>query len=134
VAYELVFEELYPEARRWTGIADKFSANMTALSGMSFITPVIGKVIEWFPPEGIDKLIRIRIWQDKEPFWTDLYKLEVIAHSSPVAWSTVVVALAALIGIAIISWTISQVDWKMAGLPLAILGIGLILLALRRKK
>ena len=68
MAYELVFDKLYPEGERYTGIADKFEANMSALSGMSFMTPVIAKVVEWFPPEGTDKLIRIRIWHDKEPF------------------------------------------------------------------
>lgn len=131
MAYELVFDKLYPEGEQYTGVADKFEANMTALSGMSFIIPVIAKVVEWFPPKGADKLIRVRIWQDKEPFWTDLYKLEVVAHGSPaVPWAMIAVALAAIIGIAVISWNLSHMDWEAAKLPMIGLGIGLALLAL----
>ena len=129
MAYELVLDKLYPESRRYSGTCDKLEADMVAPSAMSFITPIVVKVVEWFPPKGEQKLIRIRIWQDKTPFWTDRYKLEVIAHGSPqLPWPQIVVALAAIAGLAVITWSISHIDWKAPGIPL--LGIGLILLAL----
>ena len=130
MAYELTFAKLYPEGERYTGVAEKFEAHMTALSGMSFLTPVIAKVVEWFPPEGADKLMRIRVWQDKTPFLTDLYKLEVIAHGSPVPWAAIAVALAFITGIAVISWNVSHIDWKAATPALIGLGVGLALIAL----
>ena len=133
MAYELTIDKLYPEGERYSGKAERFDAFLKGppeqiTSGI--FDDIIAKVIEWFPPQGADKLIRIRIWRDITPWWATLYKVEVIGHSSPISWVAIAVALAAIIGIAVISWSWSHTDWKAATLPLTALGVGLALLVL----
>ncbi|GAI79256.1 unnamed protein product [marine sediment metagenome] len=133
MAYELTIDKTYPEGERYTGRAERFDANLTGPPDwleFGIFDDIIAKVIEWFPPEGADKLIRIRIWRDTEPFWTTLFKVEVIGHGSPINWALIVVALAAIIGIAVISWNMVRIDWKAAAAPIIALGIGLLVLAL----
>ena len=133
MAYELTIDKTYPEGERYTGKAEKFEANLTGPPDwitFGIFDDIIAKVIEWFPPEGADKLIRIRIWRDTEPFWSTLFKVEVIGHGSPISWALVAVALAAIIGIAVISWNMVRIDWKAAAAPLIGLGIGLLALAI----
>ncbi|MBA7525959.1 hypothetical protein ES705_18119 [subsurface metagenome] len=133
MAYELTIDKTYPEGESYTGRAERFDAYLQGPPGwleFGIFDDIIAQVIEWFPPEGADKLIRIRIWRDDEPFWTTLFKVEVIGHGSPISWALIAVALAAIIGIAVISWNMVRIDWKAAAAPLIGLGIGLLALAL----
>jgi len=128
MAYELTFEKLYPEGERYTGVADRFEGNFTGISGIR-VEAIAAKIVEFFPPKGADKLIRTRIWVDISPFWTDLYKIEVIAHGSPIWWTGIIIALI-IVGLAVITWKVTDIDWKAATPALIGLGIGLVLLVL----
>ena len=129
MAYELTIDRLYAEGERYTGIADKFEAYFTGISGFR-VDSFIPTIANWFPPEGADKLIRIRVWVDIAPFWTDRYKVEVIAHGSPIYWSAIAIALGALALLTLLSWNVKSINWEAAKLPLTSVGIGLALLAL----
>jgi len=129
MAYELTIDKLYPEGERYTGAAERFEAYLTGISGFR-VDDFIPTIVRWFPPEGADKLIRVRVWVDISPFWTDLYKVEVIAYGSPIYWSAIAVALGALALLTLLSWNVKSIDWEAAKLPLTSVGIGLALLAL----
>lgn len=130
MAYELTIDKLYPESRTYRGAAEKFEAYLKGAPeqvGFGIFDDIIAKVVEYFPPQGVDKLIRIRVWRDITPAWATLYKVEVIARSSPIPWAAIAVALGALVLLTLISWNVKSVDWEAAGVPMT-LGIGLLIL------
>lgn len=115
MAYVLTLDRTYPEASTYRGGADKFTADLKGPpEQLTFgvVDDIIAKITEWFPPKGADKLMRIRIWTDAAPTWTTLYRVEVIAHGSPIVWALVAAALAVIALLVLLAWFVSQIDWS----------------------
>lgn len=107
MAYELTLDKSYSEAKTYSGEADRFVADLKGppeqIAPVKIVDDILAKIVEWFPPKGADKLIRVRVWADVAPTWATLYKVEVIAHGSPIGWALIAAGLAALALLAVIT-------------------------------
>jgi hypothetical protein len=110
-----MLDRVYPEGQTYSGPAETCSAELKGppeqIAPGTLVDDVVATIASWFPPEGTDKLLRIKVWADWSPTFYTLYKVEVSGHASPVPWAAIIAALA-LIGLIILIWQVSQVDWK----------------------
>ena len=115
MAWELTVEKGYPEAETYSGPAERFVADLQGPPEqitLGLFDDMIACVVEWFPPGGVDRLMRIRIWRDTAPTWSTLYRVEVIGHGSPIPWAAIAIALGLIIGLALLTWAVSEIGWE----------------------
>ena len=123
MAYTLTLEQIYPSSFR--GTAEVMTAKFYGLpSSVAFglVDDLVAVVVGYFPPGGLDELLRIRIWEDTEPLLDSRYRLEVVGHGSPIPWALIIAALVALAIIWGITWTITSTPWGVA-FPIAAVAI-----------
>jgi len=133
MAWELGVEKTYPEAERYSGSAEQFVAELRGPpEQLTFgvMDDVIAKAVEFFPPTGPDKLIRIRVWQDTAPTWSTLYRVEVVGHGSPIPWMLIAIALGLIVGLALITWAVTEIGWEGVAAGMKWVGIALVALVL----
>ncbi len=115
MAWELTVDTAYPEAETYSGPAERFVADLKGPPEqitLGLFDDMMAQVVEWFPPGGVDRLMRIRIWRDTAPTWVTLYRVEVIGHGSPIPWPAIAIALGLIIGLALLTWAVSEIGWE----------------------
>lgn len=138
MSYELALSKRYePEATDYKGEAEYMEAEFTGIPGLKY--PILWAIEAKSAMEG-GQLLTVEIWQDTEPTF-DKYKLKIALHASPFAWTALIAAIAAILGIiTIIAWKVIESVWpkiaptlnlmSIAGIGMAAMG----LLYLAKKK
>lgn len=91
--------------------------------------------ISWFADRITDALVEVakgegqiletKVYFDPASWYDCKYRVIVTGHGSPLAWTPIIVAALAVIGLAIIAWILQRVESKpWLGLGLVGLGIG----------
>lgn len=111
------------------------------LPGMSwFADKVVDALIESAKTEG--EVLETFVYFDPASWYDCKYRVVVVGHGSPLAWTPIIIAALAVIGIAIIAWilhSVKDVKWFGAaaiglGIGAAALGIGYLVKSTRKRE
>ena len=134
MAYKLVKDIKYPEADKYRGPAEVLTAELKGPPEQVMPTWIVDQIIIWFyntigAHKG--KVMTAKVWADISPTWQTKYKIELATHASPLAWTLIIRAVAALgivIGLAFITWQVTHTTWGPM-IPIALIVVGLAILA-----
>ena len=110
------------------------------IPGMSwFADRVVDALIEAAKGEG--EVLEAKVYYDPSSWLDCKYRVVVTGHGSPLAWTPIIIAALAVIGLAIIAWilhSVEDVKWFGAaaigfGVGAAALGVGFLIKNIRTK-
>lgn len=128
MAYELVKHERTPAGWFYVGQAEEATFDVTLppeeLPGMSwFADKITGALVEAARGEGT--ILDTKVYFDTASWYDCKYRVITVGHGSPLAWTPIIVAALAVIGLAIIAWILHDIQNKpWLGIGLVGLGIG----------
>lgn len=128
MAYELVKHITTLPGWFYAGHAEEATFDVTLppeeLPGMSwFADKITGTLADAAAAEG--EILDTKIYYDTASWYNCKYRVIVVGHGSPLAWTPIIIAALAVIGIAIIAWILHDVqDKPYLGIGLVSLGIG----------
>jgi len=127
MAYELVKHERTAAGLFYVGHAEEAVFDVTLLPeelpGMSwFADKVTGTLIEAARGEG--EILDTKVYFDTGSWYDCKYRVVTVGHGSPLAWTPIIIAALAVIGLAIIAWILHSVQDK-PWLGIGLVGVGL---------
>ena len=136
MAWEIGYRLRFAEADIYQGPAERFTAELKGPPEQLLPTKATAAIISYLTmhiEEHGGKPLEVTVWADKSPTWQTFYKVEYTVHASPLAWTVVVVAVAAAliaVGIAFTTWKVTSLPWVKgaAGATMAIGGIALLII------
>ena len=128
MAFELITHTTTLPGWFYAGHAEEATFDVTLppeeLPGMSwFADKITGALIDAAAGEGT--ILDTKVYFDPGPWYDCHYRVVTVGHGSPLAWTPIIIAALAVIGIVIIAWILHQVtDRPYLGIGLVGLGIG----------
>ena len=134
MSWELVRHEKEKSGLFYVGHAEEAVFDVTLppeeLPGSSyFAEKVIAALVEQAKVEG--EILETKVYYDPSSWYECKYRVVVVGHGSPLAWTPIIIATLAVIALVIIAWilqAVKDVQWVGVGLITVgvILGIGAI--------
>lgn len=145
MAYELIKHERTPAGLFYVGQAEEATFDVTLppeeLPGVSwFADKITGALVEAAIGDG--QILDTKVYFDSASWYDCKYRIIAVGHGSPLAWTPIIVAALAVIGLGIIAWILHDVQDKPwlgiglvgLGLGAGALGIGYLIKSTRKKE
>lgn len=129
MAYELVKHTRTPSGLFYVGQAEKAIFDVTLppeeIPGMRwFADRVVGALASAAADEG-GVILDTKVYYDPASWYDCKYRVITIGHGSPLAWTPIIIAALAVVGLALIAWILHEVtDTPYLGIGLVAIGIG----------
>lgn len=144
MSWELVKHDKTSSGLLYVGHAEEATFDITLppeeLPGMSwFADKIVAALIESAKVEG--EILETTVYFDPSSWYDCKYRVVVVGHGSPLAWTPIILAALAVIGIAIIAWilqSVRDISWFgpatiVIGIGVAVFGVGYLIKTLERK-
>lgn len=128
MAYQLIRHTTTPAGAFYTGRAEEATFDVTLppeeIPGISwFAEKITNALVEAAMGEGT--ILETKVYFDPASWYDCRYRVIVVGHGSPIAWSTVIAIALVVIGLAFIAWILREVvDKPYLGIGLTVIAIG----------
>ena len=129
MAYELVKHTTTAAGWFYAGQAERATFDVTLLPeeipGMSwFADRIVGALADAAAGEG-GVILDTKVYYDPASWYDCKYQVVTVGHGSPLAWTPIIIAALAVVGLAIIAWILHEVKGtSYLGIGLVAIGIG----------
>lgn len=145
MSWELVRHDRTGQGLFYVGHAEEAVFDVTLppeeLPGISWFADLVTDAfVEAVKGEG--EILETKVYYDTASWYNCKYRVIVSGHGSPIAWTAVIIAALAVIGIAIVAWILHEVkdiQWfgpltVGIGIGVAAFGVGYLIKSTRKKK